>query len=594
MPFLRDVFALASLLLPSAIAAQQPAPPPPTLHVTTREVLLDVSVTDRAGHPVAGLTARDFTVKEEGDLQTIRSLDEHRPPDQPASFQPAPPLPANTFTNYTPAVGTGTLTVILLDAQDTSFEVQARARAQLIAYLKHAQPGAPIAIFQLGIALRLVQGFTADPALLLAAAESKRDTPSVDAPDRGRGYVQYEMRHDTLTSAMQSIGLYLAAYPGRKNLIWFTGRAPIYNENFGTSFRDEFDVLPIADDANDLTTVLATSRVALYPVDARGLQPDPTFSASHREIEPRGAGSLAFSREQAASHARLDTAAEATGGKAFYNTNDFVHVLDQVIQNGASYYSLTYATTNTKWNGQYRNIRIEVDRPDLTLQYRKGYYAFNPEQQEQRQIAALERRAIHPRKSAAGEQLSAPSSPFDPATQLHRSPHIGFVDAMQLGAVAPTEIVFAASLAPGISLIDPGRNTPLPAENFLHPPWSHKPYRNDELLFDADFHRIRLTQTADGLRHGTVEFVAVVFDEYGEPVNTLKKTASLNLSDAQYRLYLEHGLPLRTAIAIPAKGNYFLRLGVHDLASDRAGALEIPVDQIKLGVAGQGFQKPQN
>jgi len=41
-------------------------------------------------------------------------------------------------------------------------------------------------------------------------------------------------------------------------------------------------------------------------------------------------------------------------------------------------------------------------------------------------------------------------------------------------------------------------------------------------------------------------------------------------------------------IAIPAKGVYFLRLGVGDAADDLVGAMEIPVDRIKLGISGAG------
>jgi hypothetical protein len=33
-------------------------------------------------------------------------------------------------------------------------------------------------------------------------------------------------------------------------------------------------------------------------------------------------------------------------------------------------------------------------------------------------------------------------------------------------------------------------------------------------------------------------------------------------------------------------------LGVHDVTGDQVGALEIPVDQGKPGVAGQGLQAP--
>jgi hypothetical protein len=53
----------------------------------------------------------------------------------------------------------------------------------------------------------------------------------------------------------------------------------------------------------------------------------------------------------------------------------------------------------------------------------------------------------------------------------------------------------------------------------------------------------------------------------------------------QYRELLVSGLQRKKQIAIPAKGNFFLRLGVHDKESDQVGALEIPVDRINLNLA---------
>jgi len=41
-------------------------------------------------------------------------------------------------------------------------------------------------------------------------------------------------------------------------------------------------------------------------------------------------------------------------------------------------------------------------------------------------------------------------------------------------------------------------------------------------------------------------------------------------------------------LAIPAKGNYFFRFGVHDTIGDKIGAMEVPVDDVKLGIAGPG------
>ncbi|MGO9338588.1 MAG: hypothetical protein ACLPY1_13895 [Terracidiphilus sp.] len=91
------------------------------------------------------------------------------------------------------------------------------------------------------------------------------------------------------------------------------------------------------------------------------------------------------------------------------------------------------------------------------------------------------------------------------------------------------------------------------------------------------------------MANDSVEFVTLVYSSTGTRVNSLISTAELNLSDARYRQLLATGLPARQQIAVPFKGNYFLRVGVHDVASDHIGALEIPVDGARPGVFGQGL-----
>jgi hypothetical protein len=75
-------------------------------------------------------------------------------------------------------------------------------------------------------------------------------------------------------------------------------------------------------------------------------------------------------------------------------------------------------------------------------------------------------------------------------------------------------------------------------------------------------------------------------------VNSQLTTAVLNVNEAHYRRLLASGLPASQQIAVPVKGNYFLRVGVHDVASDHIGAIEIPVDQVRPGVTAQGMLRP--
>jgi hypothetical protein len=72
----------------------------------------------------------------------------------------------------------------------------------------------------------------------------------------------------------------------------------------------------------------------------------------------------------------------------------------------------------------------------------------------------------------------------------------------------------------------------------------------------------------------------------------LLNTAVLNLSEDRYRQLLAKGLQAQEQIAVPVKGNYFLRVGVHDVPSDHIGALEIPVDEVHPGAVAQSVQTP--
>src|ERR1017187_8928884 len=94
--------AQAAQTTPTSGAPPAPAsidvPDIQTLHVTAREVVVDVMVTDAQGNSVNGLQQSDFSIEENGHPQTIRSFREYTPATQP----PEPPfvrLPPGVYTN---------------------------------------------------------------------------------------------------------------------------------------------------------------------------------------------------------------------------------------------------------------------------------------------------------------------------------------------------------------------------------------------------------------------------------------------------------------------------------------------------------------
>jgi VWFA-related protein len=572
-------------------APDQTQPPPPTISVTTHEVLLDVVVTD-GGHAISGLKASDFTVLEDGKPQVVASLEEHAPMAAAMTAQAAsfPALPSNTFSNFVPAPNTNAYTVILLDALNTRFDDQMSLRLALIKYLKKMPPGPPVAIFERDTKMHLVQGFTSDPQVLLAAAESERDKPAMPNVVRAtrEEYLVYKL--DEVSLGFQLLGRYLAAFPGRKNLIWFVGALPQSNilTPMGDPFNDEFRILE--GDPHDLTAALTLSRVAVYPIDSRGLQAAPQYTAATKG-PPAANAPVQFETRQAFQHLALDSIAESTGGRAYYNSNGLGAKIAEIEQNGGSYYTLTYATTNKTWNGEFQHIKVEVDRPNVKLQYRQGYYAIDRTKQEKAQLdaiqktqqpenippgtttppAAPETNLKGPEKTAASTASAAKPAP----------PKEGFEEAMLLGAVPPTEIVFTARVTENEKVEQLKKEDAWPKDNYLAADWKYKPFHTYTVQFTADAKSLKLTRGQDGLRHGSLAFVSVVYDQLAQNVNSRLTTINMDIDDAQYQDILAHGLTEHHEIAVPAKGNYFLRLGVHDTMNDRIGAIEVAVDRVK-------------
>ncbi len=89
---------------PQAPQSVQQAPPPPpaappqSIKVTTNLIVEEVSVKDKSGKPIEGLTPNDFVLTEDGVPQTISFVTFERIQAAPVPTTPAPPPPPAVAT----------------------------------------------------------------------------------------------------------------------------------------------------------------------------------------------------------------------------------------------------------------------------------------------------------------------------------------------------------------------------------------------------------------------------------------------------------------------------------------------------------------
>jgi VWFA-related protein len=526
-------------------------------------VVLDVAVADSKGHPVRGLKASSFSVREKGREMTVSSFEEHRS-DQAARESALPPqhLGPNIFSNIASTSSTGPLNILLMDALNTPLADQMYVRRQMLQFLKTLPEGTTMAIFGLSSHLYLLQGFTNDPALLRAAIDGTKanglpsTSPLLGAPVDSPGLQhmtanmqqflaemntsQTTMRMQYTLTALYNLARYLAGFAGRKNLIWFCGSFPL-------------NVLPDADLANPFGAMadyerdvkataheLVRSQVAVYPVDARGLFVSGAYTGT---ADGSNVNSVVFERRLttfASDQDTMITMAKQTGGKAFYNTNDLKGAVQEAVDHGSNYYTMTYTPTDRKWDGNYRNVRVTVDQPRVSLYYRHGYYAFDPS------------------VPARGEML------------------LPMEVAMVRGGPAPTQILLKAKVVRSAET-----ETTLPKANRPNEKTMRPPYRRYTVWCVPYLGNISFTARPDGSYHGEIEFQAVLYTPNGELMNAVGSTAKLNLSATKYHEVMKTGLQMYQYIDAPVQGEYFLRLGVHDITSDRVGAIELPLNAVQ-------------
>jgi hypothetical protein len=125
----------------------------------------------------------------------------------------------------------------------------------------------------------------------------------------------------------------------------------------------------------EVSRVAREANVAVYFIDARGLEVS-SFQFGADAIGPvdeRDIGAAYAGIELEAAGAV--SVADDSGGFAIRNTNDLSAGLRRIADESRSYYLLGYVSANTRRDGRFRQIRVRVNRPGVTVRARKGYFA---------------------------------------------------------------------------------------------------------------------------------------------------------------------------------------------------------------------------
>ncbi len=391
--------AVCTLLLGALpmLAQNDPAPaqaPGFTLKVQTDLVLTDVVVRDRkTGAPVRGLKREDFTILENGKPQAVTSFDA-QDVDQAVRLPATETVTGRASGPAATALGASAerqaaalrdhrLIVLFFDTTSLQPDDLERAQQSARDYVgKTIQNADLVSVVSLGSTLSLDQDFTADKTALLKAinkygggGQQGFNTGSTTTSNQVEDTTAFtpddteynDINTDRELFAIGAIARALGPINQKKSLLYFSGglqRDGIENQS---SLR---------------STVNAAVRnnLSIYSVDARGLQAiSPLGDATTGSIRGNAAYTGGAGQNNLDSNFNsqevLATLSSDTGGKAFFDNNDLAPAFEQVQNDTASYYVLGFHSTDPARDGRFRKLEVRINRADLKLSYRPGYYA---------------------------------------------------------------------------------------------------------------------------------------------------------------------------------------------------------------------------
>jgi len=393
--------ALLQTLPAAAQQIGQNAPPgakgTATVRVSTQLVVETVSVKDKKGNPIGGLTAKDFTVTENGVPQAISFCEHQELPETPSSAPAARSEPEDIKVYYRLArtrISPETpgnirykdrrLLALYFDMTTMPPADQLRALTAAQKFIRTQMTSADrVSMLRYsGGAVDVLQDFTNDHNRLLSIIETLvvgegqgygESTDDASTPDTGAAFGQDDSEFnifntDRQLAALQTAAKMLGQLSEKKSLIYFASGLRLNGVNNQAQLHATIDAA-------------IRAGVSFWPIDARGLVAqaplgDATQGSPGNLGMYSGAAALAVTTNFQQSQDTLYALAGDTGGKALLDYNDLTRGIVQAQQTVSSYYILGYYTSNAAQDGKFRRIKISLSANlSANLDYRQGYYA---------------------------------------------------------------------------------------------------------------------------------------------------------------------------------------------------------------------------
>lgn len=547
----------AMLAVSVCLGAQQPAPAPqqaPVFRAGTTLVPLTVTVLGKDGQPISGLKQSDFTVLENGKPREI------------VSFFPQPIMagaitPVTTSNSkearqpWQPNVAPQTRRTFLFVLGFGRIQYPTKAVDGVLQFIRtKALPQDAIAVLAFNRAtdfttdhdriIRMLERFKAEhervvfnikefrifnrlgmaqPAATQADIDAIVGGPAPADPMRKAsdillgidGAVPVPEQHGKLTENLGWDALPLSDLVTELNVLKLYAGVeylrPMEGEKHLVFLGGEVEIVS-AEEAAVLARRASNAQVTLDIIRTMGT---PSVFPVPKEFAELPNGGL----EGLVELLQLETAADLTGGK-FTGVTMAEKALTQIDQRSRSSYLLGYEPINAVLDGAFRQVRVKVNRPGVTVLYRHGYDAAErPDQADVNDAIAMARVESAVRLNQTSKDI---------ALELH-------ANSVRNGAV-------------------------------------------HDVIVDATINasRVAFTRTETGEYAASLAIGAYCTSPKNQLVGMVKGVLSMTINEQTYREYQQKGIPYSFKVAVTGDA-YTLKVVASDAGSGLVGSAETRV-----------------
>ncbi len=316
---------------------------------------INVVVTDESGKAVAGLTAQDFTIRDN---------------KQPRAIESFAGIPGVTGSGS--GTDGSTQEFIVIDAVNAPLSEVAYERQQVTDYL-HRNNGqldrlVSVLLFNANGLQRLGTPSRDGNALAMAVAQADA---TLHPFRRSQGFYGEADRLDFSLDALASIAGKMAKQPGRKLVLWISPGWPLLPWSNSMPTQKQIDRLFAAVVA--MATDLRLAQITLYSIDPNFAN-ENDLSEWNRYKEYRKP--VVSANDAQAGNLALPLLAEQSGGRVLTFSKDSLtaELVECAGEADGPYYAIHFDTPVAKRKNEFHSLVVTVDRPGLTVRTNYGYY----------------------------------------------------------------------------------------------------------------------------------------------------------------------------------------------------------------------------